>query len=309
MNNELNITSLPVAIAEIHRLREENIKQADEIVRQADELVKQAHELLYYKRLFFGRRSEKRMPDSPEGQLFIPFGSATIEEETPDIKPLVEEIQIESHKRRIEKKKTVVQPKRQEIPADIERQTRVIEPAGINPEEMIKIGENVREILQYIPGRFYVDRIVRPIYKERVEAKEAISTQLFQAPAVESFIPKSYAGNTLLTQLIISKYVDHLPVYRQLEIFKRHGIKLPASTIAGWMQEVSTQLYPLYAKLAEQVLASDYLQIDESTLPVIDDEKKRAVKGYIWVVLARIKDCKADDLEKLLPINWIPIKK
>ena len=89
--------------------------------------------------------------------------------------------------------------------------------------------------------------------------------------------------------MIISKYVDHFPVYRQLEIFNRHGIKLPASTITGWMQEVSTQLYPLYAKLAEQVLQSDYLQVDESTLPVIDNEKNRAVKGYIWAVMDMVE--------------------
>ena len=269
---ELDMTDFPLeAVAEIGRLREENIKLS--------------HEILYYKRLFFGRRSEKRIPKHPEGQLFIPFGEPVIEEETPDIQPIVEEIQIEAHKRRAKKQSTISRPKRQEIPADIERRIRVIEPEGINHQEMTKIGEDVREILQYTPGQFYVDRIIRPIYKAKVQPQDAISTNLFQAPAIESFIPKSYAGNTLLTQLIISKYVDHLPVYRQLEIFKRHGIKLPASTISGWMQEVSTQLYPLYAKLVEQVLRSDYLQVDETTLPVIDDEQHRAVKGYIWAVM------------------------
>ena len=263
------------AIAEIGRLREENIKQA--------------HELLYYKRLFFGRRSEKRIPKHPEGQLFIPFGDLSIKEETPDIIPIVEEIRIEAHKRRAKKHQNISRPKRQEIPAGIERRIRVIEPEGINLDELVKIGEDIREILQYIPGQFYVDRIIRPIYKARCQPRDAISTSLFQAPVIESFIPKSYAGNTLLTQLIISKYVDHLPVYRQLEIFNRHGIKLPASTISGWMQEVAAQLYPLYAKLAQQVLQSDYLQIDETTLPVIDNEKNRAVKGYVWAVMDMVK--------------------
>ena len=92
-------------------------------------------------------------------------------------------------------------------------------------------------------------------------------------------------GNSILTQLIISKYVDHLPVYRQLSIFKRLGIKLSASTISSWLHEISTALYPLYEKLVEDTLSSDYIQMDESTIPVIDDEKKRAVKGYIRSVL------------------------
>ena len=101
---------------------------------------------------------------------------------------------------------------------------------------------------------------------------------------MERFIPKSFAGNTLLTHLIVSKYIDHLPVYRQIEIFKRAGIKPSASTIAGRMREVAAQLYPLYEKLVADTLSSDYIRMDESAIPVIDSEKKRAVKGYMWAV-------------------------
>jgi len=275
----------PEAVALIAKLQDEKSILEAEISLLEAEKIRLSHELLYYKRLFYGRRSEKRMPDSPCGQLFLPFGEETIAEETPDIKPVVEEIQIETHKRRIKQKENREQPKRHAIPSDIERRIRIIEPEGINPEEMIKIGTDVREILHYIPGKFYVDRIERPLYKEKAQSKDAINTKIYQAEAVESFIPKSFAGNSILTQLIISKYIDHLPVYRQLEIFKRQGIKLSASTICGWLQEVSTGLYPLYEKLVADTLSSNYIQMDESTIPVIDDEKKRAVKGYIWSVL------------------------
>lgn len=254
-----------------------------EVIALKEEKQRLLQELLYYKRYYFGRRSEKRMPDVPDGQLFLPFeGEKTLPEETPDLRSVVEEIQVESHKRK--KQTPRKQPRREEIPAEIERRERVIEPAGMDVSLMQKIGEDVREVLQYTPGSFYVDRIVRPIYKDKALPKEAVSTPIYQAVPVETFIPKSIAGNTLLARLIISKYLDHLPIYRQLEIFKRDGVKLAESTVCNWMQEVATGLYPLYEKLTQRVLSSDYIQMDESTLPVIDKEKKRAVKGYVWVV-------------------------
>jgi transposase/FtsZ-binding cell division protein ZapB len=277
-----NVNFPPEAVAEILQLRDENQHFRVENQQLRDENTRLAQELLYYKRFHFGRRSEKRMPEQPAGQLFLPFGEETIPEEAPDIRPIVEEIQIETHKRRKQVVKT--RPKREEIPADIERVTRVIEPQEVDTSDMIKIGEDVREILQYIPGKFYVDRIVRPLYKSKKQDKTSLTTTIYQADPIETFIPKSIAGDTLLTQLIISKYADHLPVYRQLEIFKREGVKLSAPTICSWFHQTATQLYPLYERLAATILSSDYIQVDETTLPVIDEEKKRAVKGYLWTV-------------------------
>jgi transposase len=267
---------------ENQHLQGENQHLQDAIQHLREENIKQAQELLYYKRLFYGRRSEKRMPAVPSGVLFLPFGEESIPEETPDIEPIVEEIQTESRKR----KKQVVKsrPKREEIPADIERITRVIEPSGVDLSEMIKIGEDVREVLHYIPGKFYVDKVIRPLYKKKEQNKESLNTVIYQAEPVETFLPKSIAGDTLLTQLIISKYADHLPIYRQLEIFKREGVKLSAATVCSWFHQTATQLYPLYEKLVSNILSSDYIQVDETTLPVIDSEKKRAVKGYLWSV-------------------------
>lgn len=269
-------------VAEIEQLRKENASLLEMLSSKDEEILKLRQQLLYYTRNAYGRRSEKRMPERPEGQLFFPFeGEDSLPEETADIQPVAKEIQVEAHKRRKEAAKK--QPKREEIPSDIERRVRVIEPKGIDLSLMTKIGEDVREILQHIPGSFYVDRIVRPVYKEKVSS-DSVSTPIYQAEPVDTFLPKSIAGNTLLQQLIISKYVDHLPVYRQLEIFKREGVKLADSTVYKWMHEVAAGLYPLYQKLAETVLSSDYIQMDESTLPVIDKDKHRAVKGYVWSV-------------------------
>lgn len=265
-------TQIEHLLSEITFLREENAK-----LRQ---------ELLYYQRRTFGRCSEKRMPQHPEGTLFIPFGEETIPEETADILPIVEEIKITSHKRKIQLQKQAKKnkPKREEIPADIERRIHIIEPENVDHENMVKIGEDVREMLQYIPGTFYVDRFIRPIYKDKMQDKEALKTIIYQAEPIESFIAKSIAGNTLLTQLIVSKYTDHLPIYRQVEIFKRQGMKLAPSTICGWMQEVATQLQPLYERLVSNILSSNYIQVDETTMPVVDPVKKQAVKEYMWTI-------------------------
>ena len=272
--------------AKISSLEEKNISLEEKNTSLEEKNAKLRQELLYYQRRMFGRCSEKRMPQHPEGALFIPFGEETIPEETADILPIVEEIKIASHKRKIQIQKRAKKdkPKREEIPTDIERRIHIIEPENVDHENMVKIGEDVREVLQYIPGTFYVDRFIRPIYKDKVQDKEALKTIIYQAEPIETFIPKSIAGNTLLTQLIVSKYTDHLPIYRQLEIFKRQGMKLAPSTICGWMQEVATQLQPLYEQLVSNILSSNYIQVDETTMPVVDHVKKQAVKEYMWAI-------------------------
>jgi hypothetical protein len=185
----------PQALVLFDRLEAENLSLESEVQSLESEVqslksenTKLSCELLYCRRLFYGRRPEKRMPSQPDGQLFIPFGEETVKEETADIKPVIEEIRIASHKRRTNLKETRKKAIRQEIPAEIERRVRVIEPAGINPEAMVKIGEDFQEILQYTPGKFYIDRIVRPVYRGKEQSKDAVSTPVYQAEAVESFL-------------------------------------------------------------------------------------------------------------------------
>lgn len=97
-------------------------------------------------------------------------------------------------------------------------------------------------------------------------------------------IAKSYASSSLLADLTVGKYVDHLPLNRQIEMFKRVGVYLPPPTVNGWIRETADLLRPLHFRLQELVMQADYLQSDETTMPVIRDEKHKAVKGYIWLV-------------------------
>ena len=85
-------------------------------------------------------------------------------------------------------------------------------------------------------------------------------------------LPRSNAGPSLLAELLISKYMHHLPFHRQLAIFKQSGVSIPASTVNGWFKGSSDLLRALYHRLREIVMETDYIQVDESTVPVIDND-------------------------------------
>lgn len=104
------------------------------------------------------------------------------------------------------------------------------------------------------------------------------------APLPDSPIHKCMADTSLLTEIIIQKYLYHLPFHRQIARFGDLGVRISSSTVGDWFSQSCELLRPLYDHLRRRVLSTDYIQVDESTLPVIDNEKRRAVKGYLWVV-------------------------
>jgi hypothetical protein len=99
-------------------------------------------------------------------------------------------------------------------------------------------------------------------------------------------INKGIAGASLLTEILMQKYVFHLPFYRQIEQFKLSGVRLPASTVNGWFTASSQLLEPLYNFIRNRVLEATYIQVDETTVPVLDREKHKANKEYLWVARA-----------------------
>ena len=97
-------------------------------------------------------------------------------------------------------------------------------------------------------------------------------------------IDKGIAGASLLAQILLNKYVDHLPLYRQLRRFRRLGIKISMSTMCGWVSQCARLLLPLYMVLIEKMLESGYIQADETTMRVLDSLKKGASHlGYQWI--------------------------
>src|SRR5207253_10121830 len=127
---------------------------------------------------------------------------------------------------------------RTKLPEQLERREIIIEPTE-DVSLCKKIGEEVTEELEYEPGKLYVNRIVRPKYAKPDNGG------IVTAPMIERPLPKAIAGPALLANIAIEKYVDHLPLYRQIERFKREGINIPYSTITDWLSATCTLITPL----------------------------------------------------------------
>lgn len=168
-------------------------------------------------------------------------------------------------------------PGRTRLPEHLERREQIIEPAE-NTKGGKKIGEEITEELEYEPGRLYVNRYIRPRYA--IANNEGIVI----APMVERPLPKAIAGAGLLAQIVIDKYVDHLPLYRQMERFKREGIQIAYSTFTDWVSGTCRLILPLYELLKKNILQSNYLHTDESPIKVLDKDKKGTThRGWFWV--------------------------
>ncbi len=235
--------------------------------RLRSEVSQLKHELAQMKRLIFGAKSERFVPQKSDEQL-------TLFEEAPvEVVPEPEVVQAHSRKRK---------PVRQALPSHLPREIIVIEPA-VDRSMLKKIGEEVTETLDYRPARLIVIRRVRPKYVNP-GTDEIIIAQLPARP-----VDKGIAEAGTLAHVVIEKYVDHLPIYRQVQRFKREGIVLPRSTLTGWVASVANLLAPLHERLGELVLKSGYIQADETPIPVQDpakgigNKKGKTHRGYYWV--------------------------
>lgn len=251
---------------------------------QAD-LVYFKHQLTELRRLVFGTKSERFIATNGDVSQ-LPLFEGEVREEEAETDP-----QTITYQRKPQTKEKQ-HPIRALLPAHLPRQEEVIEPEELN-EGSRKIGEEVTEILEHTPGKLYVRRIVRPKYVTANEEGVSIAS-------LPSFpIPKGNAGAGLLAHLLISKYVDHLPFYRQVQMFKREGVKLSESTINGWFKAVCKLMEPLYEEIRKQVLNSTYVKADETPIPVQSSNKSGATHtGYLWVYQSPEKKLVIFDYQK-----------
>lgn len=233
-------------------------------------------ELRELRRMLFGRKSERFIPTDP-AQLKLDFegvaelkqereyaalqeAAPTVRKATPCIKRPAEERQRRIFSEHLQRRDQIIEP--DEIPAGGKR-----------------IGEEVTELLEYKPGELYIRRLIRPKYA----LPNGDGVVIGQLPSLP--LPRTNAGPSILAQLLVGKYQDHLPLHRQIGIFTRAGILLKASTVSDWVQGAAELLEPLYECLRKRVLGCDYIQVDESIIPVLDKDKPGAArKGYHWVV-------------------------
>jgi transposase len=165
---------------------------------------------------------------------------------------------------------------RPKLPANLPREEIILEPTvDLTGATMIGVVET--EILEYIEAKIIVKKYVRGKYL--MPDGSIIIADLPSLP-----IPRGNVGPGLLTQLVVSKYVDHLPFYRQRQMFKRLGVELAESTINDWFQAGCDLAAPLYDCLKSQVLGGNYLMADETPIAVLTEDKPGSThKGYYWV--------------------------
>ena len=248
----------------------------------------------YLKRKVWGKSSEKFI--QPEAQLrILDFDGLDL---LPEEKELAANAQVEIEefkaKSLIKKEKTKTQPIRKPLPENLPRKEVHLYPEGmdkdaINPAIWVELEPEVTEVLEREPAQFFVTRIIRHKFVLK-DKSQNIASPVVTATMPALPISRSYAGATLLADLSIDKYVNHLPFYRQLQMFQQLGISIPAATVNGWHQEVADLLRPVYYRIRELVLQSDYIQSDETTIPIINNEKHKTVKGYLWMVRAVMED-------------------
>lgn len=230
-------------------------------------------ELEKLKRMIFGAKSERFIPADPS-QLSIDLGQPVLV----PVEPQTEDIAYARQK--TDKSRGHA---RMEISASIPRETVVIEPDE-DVTGATKIGEVITEVLDYTPGKLIVKRFVRIKYALPNQQGIVIG----QLPSLP--IPRGNVGAGLLAHLIISKFVDHLPFYRQVQMFKRQGVTLAESTVNDWFRSGCDLLEPLYECLKKKILQGDYLMADETPISVLTEDKPGAThKGYHWVYYSPIE--------------------
>ena len=139
------------------------------------------------------------------------------------------------------------------------------------------IGETVSEMLDFVPARLRVLRIRRPKYGCRA------CGSIHQAAAPERPIAKGLASPGLLAHVLVSKYCDHTPLYRQSQIFARHGVEIDRSTLANWVGGACWWLEPLQARLAKHVFGSGKVFADDTPIPVLDPGRGRTKIGRLSI--------------------------
>ena len=239
-------------------------RREKELLRRENELLRQKIDLLV--RRVFGSSSEKldraqlellQLPAQPvepepapelQKQLRLPLPRRERAPRLPENLPVVEE---------------VIDP----------------EPVKEQPEQWRCIGQEVSEQLDYEPARFLRRRTVRRKYVHRTRREEAPLI----ASLPERLLDRSLPAPGLLAQILVAKYCDHLPLYRQEQIFgRRHQVHLPRQSLARWVGLAAEWLRPIYEQIRTGVLGGGYVQVDETPIDYLEPGHGRVKQGYLW---------------------------
>ena len=250
--------------------RERAERERDEALAQNERLLALLAKL---QRMQFGRKSERL----PEDQLHFAFE---------EIAATLAANQAEAEKTSPQRRAKGTEQRRKErgkLPPHLPRVEVVIEPAESTCPccrgTMVMIGADISDRLDVIPAQYQVLVTKRP--KLACRACEGV---VVQAPAPERLIPGGLPTEATVAHVLVSRYADHLPLYRQSQILARQGIEIGRDTLASWVGVAANELKPVVARLREILLGSARLFADETTLPVLDPGRGRTKTGYAWAI-------------------------
>ena len=236
------------------------------VISQRLELEKLRFEIASMKRMKYGRSSEQLNRDLLQMQLSIEDLEASLAAKPPEVRPAAKEPAPEK-------------PARRPLPVGLAREEIVHENPCTCPDcggKLRPLGEDVAEILEYVPSHFKVIRHVRP------KLSCASCQRIVQPLAPSRPIERGLAGPGLLAHVLVSKYCDHLPLYRQSQIFAREGIELDRSTLADWVGGASALLEPLVNAIGRYVLGAYKIHGDDTPVPVLCPGRGTTKQGRLW---------------------------
>jgi len=281
--------------------KEEELAQRD---RQIDQLTsafsesqatirKLEHQLEQALKRLYGRRSEKWDPNQ---RVFDEMMIDAIEEglvkdkATPETDDQKTELESKPPRKRGSARPHGRLPipdslKREEVILDVPEEQKTCPVTG---QPMVCIGYEKSEKLEYEPGRLFVRVYKRPKYVSPQRHND--QTGVVTAPMPDHPIMKCKADVGLLAFVAVSKFADHLPLYRQEGIFEREGVRIPRSTQDGWLLQAALAMMPLYEELKKAVLESGVLFTDDTVLPLIEPGRGKTRQARMWVYIRGGKD-------------------
>jgi len=250
---------------DVEALKAELVAARTLVLSQKLELERLRFEIACLKRAKYGRSSEQLDAKILQMQLTLEDLEASLAATPEALRPVPKE--------------PPAKPVRRPLPAHLPRQEIVHESSCNCPAcggELRRLGEDVSEMIEYVPGRYQVIRHVRPKYSC------AACEKLVQAAAPSRPIARGLAGPGFLAHVLVSKYADHLPLYRQSQIYAREGLELDRSTLADWVGGAAELLEPLVGSLGRYVLSAEKIHGDDTPVPVLCPGRGSTKQGRLW---------------------------
>jgi transposase len=304
VENALNIQQsyLPKTLAEANQiillLRDDLKSQHDKILDQQERIqtIEQQYENLQQQVLSllrgkYGKSSEKL----PEGYIQLSLLDGTKSLEQPKEEPIQKETITYDRKKRNGHRNIPDNLPRVRIEYKLENLTC---PCGCG-NQLHKIGEAITEQLEIVPAKIYVKQLVRFKYAGCLHQNQVITATMPNQP-----IDKGFAGPGLLADVLVKKYDDHCPLYRQSEILARHGVDLSRQTLCDWVMQCADILEPIVEAMKPDLLLSPKIHTDDTVIPVLEEGRDTTKEGRLWGYLGCEPPCVVYDYSPNRQQKW-----